>query len=230
MFQRWENLLFLHWRWKVEEIQRRLPPGLYVDTHEGEAFVGVVPFAMRDVHPRGLPSTPWISDFLELNLRTYVHTADGVPGVWFFSLDCNQPLAVEVARRAFALNYRHAAMQAEFTLRGAASYACRRKGQRTTARFSWRGDGPLREAPSGSWEYFVLERYHLFTSDRKGRIFRGTVHHRPYRFASATAEHTAEVTLAWENLHPSAAGFLPVLHAPGVEVSIWPLQPEVRPL
>ena len=113
MYQRWSELLFLHWRWEVEDLQRRLPEGLHVDLHEGEAWLGVVPFFMDRVRPRFLPAVPWVSWFRELNVRTYVHDDEGRPGVWFFSLDCEQPVAVRLARWLFRLPYFDAAMKAE---------------------------------------------------------------------------------------------------------------------
>ncbi|MBV8901140.1 MAG: DUF2071 domain-containing protein, partial [Verrucomicrobia bacterium] len=87
MRQRWLDLLFLHWRWDPVEVQRTLPPGLTVDTWEDDAWIGIVPFAMRGVRPRFCPSVPGISHFLELNLRTYVRDRLGRPGIWFYSLD-----------------------------------------------------------------------------------------------------------------------------------------------
>ena len=94
MRQRWSGLLFLHWPVEISLIQKRLPPGLHVDTFDGQAWLGVVPFFMQRVRPIGLPPVPWLSWFLELNVRTYVHDDAGNPGVWFFSLDCDQPVAV----------------------------------------------------------------------------------------------------------------------------------------
>lgn len=99
MYQRWRDLLFLHWEYPVEQIQQTLPPGLRVDTYHGQAYLGIVPFFMCDIRPRFLPAVRGISHFLELNLRTYVYDEAGVPGVWFYSLDANQRLAVKVARR-----------------------------------------------------------------------------------------------------------------------------------
>ena len=110
---RWEQLLFLHWAWDPAEIQKTLPRGLFVDTFDGQAWLGIVPFFMRRVHPRGLPCVPWLSDFLELNVRTYVYNSAGRPGIWFYSLVCNQPLAVELAKRCFHFNYVHARMHAQ---------------------------------------------------------------------------------------------------------------------
>jgi len=108
MFQQWRDLLFLHWEYPAEAIQATLPAGLFVDTFAGKAYLGVVPFFMQKIRPRFLPAVPGISDFMELNLRTYVHDRAGVPGVWFYSLDANQWLAVQVARNFFHLPYEYA--------------------------------------------------------------------------------------------------------------------------
>jgi uncharacterized protein len=105
MYQQWRDLLFLHWEYSTATIQATLPDGLYVDTFDGKAYLGVVPFFMRNIRPRYLPTVPGISNFMELNLRTYVHDREGVPGVWFYSLDANQHLAVKIARRFFHLPY-----------------------------------------------------------------------------------------------------------------------------
>src|SRR5690606_19660805 len=108
------HLLFAHWHVDPALVQATLPTGLYVDTYEGHAYLGIVPFAMERVRPARLPALPWFSSFLELNVRTYVHDADGRPGVWFYSLDCNQPLAVTYARWRYHLPYQHARMAADF--------------------------------------------------------------------------------------------------------------------
>src|SRR3954470_607640 len=93
--QRWEELLFLHWRWDPDAVQATLPPGLTVDTCQGAAWLGLVPLFMRNVHPRFVPAVSWMSDFLEVNLRTYVFDSRGRPGIYFYSLDCDQPVVVE---------------------------------------------------------------------------------------------------------------------------------------
>ena len=113
MYQRWDDLLFLHWSYDPLAIQRTLPRGLTVDTFEGKAYIGIVPFFMRDVRPSFCPRLPGISDFLELNVRTYVYDEHGVPGVWFYSLDANQWLAVRAARRFFCLPYFDSKMKAD---------------------------------------------------------------------------------------------------------------------
>src|SRR5215212_7393217 len=104
-FQRWRHLLFLHWEVPAAAVQALLPAELDVDTFEGRAYVGVVPFTMRDVSPWWSPSVPGISNFDELNVRTYVHYKGSEPGVWFFSLDAASTLAVAAARAGWSLPY-----------------------------------------------------------------------------------------------------------------------------
>lgn len=199
MLQRWEQLLFLHWRWDPAAIQATLPTGLHVDTHEGEAWLGVVPFFMRRVRPRGLPCLPWISDFLELNLRTYVHDDQGRSGVWFYSLDCNQPVAVWAARTFFDLPYEHAEMSSEASRDGWVRYHSHRRHDTQASEFTYRVGAEPTAAEPGTLEFFLAERYLLFANSPKG-IRVGQVHHRPYPLAEA------EVA-AWDDRVISLNGF-----------------------
>ncbi len=221
MRQRWENLLFLHWTVERETIQQTLPPRLYCDTFAGTGWLAIVPFAMRDVRPAGLPPVGPISNFLELNVRTYVHDEHGVPGVWFYSLDCNQPLAVLIARTFFRLPYEHAAMQADF---GATiDYRSTRRGATTETRYVWQPRGETRTATVGSLEYFLLERYHLYAA-RGSRLYRGTVAHAPYKFRGA--EVTEISTLPAEQAEFARLSAKPqhICHSPGVDVRIYGLE------
>ncbi|MEZ0296766.1 MAG: YqjF family protein [Candidatus Methylacidiphilales bacterium] len=204
LHQRWESLLFLHWRCPAEIVQRSLPPGLYVDTYEGMAYVAVVPLFMCNIRPRFLPSVPWVSHFLELNVRTYVHDRHGVPGVWFYALECERPLTVWIARAMFGLPYLHAHMSAHSTPASGAgpsdlpeiAYASTRfesspdalEGQhRATSSYIYRGTGPERLAEPGSLEFFFVERYYLH-SLHHGNIVRAQVAHTPYRYTDAIVE------------------------------------------
>src|SRR5438874_5055295 len=160
MHQRWESLLFLHWRIQPEQIQATLPPGLTVDTFNGDTYLGITVFFMLNVRPVGLPALPWISFFQELNVRTYVFDRTGTPGVWFYSLDCNRTAAALVARLTAGLPYFVADMKAN---RAAwIDYECRRFGSDQTAQYRYRPAGPDREASPESLEFFLLERYYLF--------------------------------------------------------------------
>ncbi|MEX1045279.1 MAG: DUF2071 domain-containing protein [Chthoniobacterales bacterium] len=217
MRQRWENLLFLHWSVEPGLIQRTLPPGLHADTFDDAGWLGIVPFAMRGVRPTGLPAVAPVSNFLELNVRTYVHDDRGVPGVWFYSLDCNQSLAVLIARIFFGLPYQRAKMQADFG--PVIDYRSTRRGTSEESRFVWRPEGPARVSAPGHLEFFLLERYHLY-SHRNGRLFRGTVAHAPYEIRDANVEQfsTVPASLAgFKNLSPQPRH---TCHADGVDVRI----------
>lgn len=223
MHQRWEQLLFLHWTFDPALIQSTLPAGLTVDTFDGQAWVAVVPFLMRGIRPRFLPAIRPVSDFLELNLRTYVHDEKGRAGVWFYSLDCNQPLAVWTARTLFHLPYQHANMTATPLPDGGMDYTSRRQGDNHDSRFRYRLVEEPQEAKPGTLEFFLAERYLLFSQTPRG-LHLGRVHHRPYPLARAAVE-------TWDTRLFSLAG-LPepqrppdhIIGSAGVQVRVFPLE------
>ena len=226
MFQQWRDLLFLHWAYPATAIQATLPEGLFVDTFGGKAYLGVVPFFMRNIRPRFLPAVPGISDFMELNLRTYVHDRAGVPGVWFYSLDANQWFAVEIARRFFHLPYEHAKMKSSRTAEGRIQFESLRTGARangTRCGFDYAPGADLPQPEAGSLEFFLVERYRLYSRAPDGlRV--GAVFHEPYPLCRA------EVAAWDENLLP-LDGFTPTGRPPdhvtlsrGVNVTIFPLE------
>ncbi|MCE9520193.1 MAG: DUF2071 domain-containing protein [Verrucomicrobia bacterium] len=222
MHQRWENLLFLHWRLPVEVVQQSLPKGLQVDTFDGSAWVGVVPFFMRGIRPVFSPALPWVSNFLELNLRTYVRDADGQPGVWFYSLDCNQPVAVWLARTFFSLPYQPARMTAQSPTPGRIIYTSQRRGDDHESRFDYELARETTVAEPGTLEFFLVERYRLFTQTRGG-LRSGRVYHQPYLLAPVNVRE-------WDTrlfpLNGFADPLRPPDHAiasPGVRVSIHAL-------
>ena len=106
MMQGWKNLTFVHWSYHPAVVQRRLPPGLAVDTFEGRAWVGLVAFHMEDIRLPLLPALPYLGTFPETNVRTYVRGPDGRPGVWFDSLDITRLIPVLVALGTYRLPYR----------------------------------------------------------------------------------------------------------------------------
>ncbi len=219
---RWDELMFFHWAWDAGALQQTLPAGLTVDTYDGRAWLAVVPFRMRRVHPCGLPCLPWVSDFLECNVRTYVCDADGVPGVWFYSLLCNQPLAVELARRFFHLNYLHARLDVLRREGGGVEFLWDEAGG-GAARFRVRDIGGFSQAVPGSLEFFLVERYVLFSSDSRGRIHSGRVHHRPYEIAPAAAKVASFRPAASLGFPEPGQGPDHVLVARSVEVAAWSL-------
>ena len=186
MFQRWQRLLFLHWTFSSEEIQPLLPPGLTVDTFNGVAYVGVVPFEMRNIHPWWFPSVPYISNFLELNVRTYVIDEFGRPGVYFISLNADRWIACAFGRSWFHLPYHWCKMNSRIVEDGVTDYRCQRRTSESNAEshLQFRKTGSPSPAEPGTLEFFLVERYLLFTM-RSGELCYGQVHHTPYPLQSA---------------------------------------------
>jgi uncharacterized protein YqjF (DUF2071 family) len=224
MFQRWERLLFLHWEVDAALVQETLPPGLSVDCYEGKAYIGIVPFLMRAIRPRGLPSVPYLSNFLECNVRTYVHDERGKPGVWFYSLDTDRWLAFKIARVGFHLPYYWASMEATVTDR--VSYSVRRRGAgHKEARFEYRASGDAKSAEPGSLEFFLLERYLLFAHDaRMRRLYSGRVHHEPYQFSEADVSTWDTNPIEWNGLPRPEGEPVHACVASSVDVSVFAIE------
>jgi len=186
ILQNWRDLLFLHWEYEAAEIERTLPAGLHADTFGGKAYIGVVPFFVRELRPPLLPALPFISDFLELNVRTYVYDEAGTPGIWFYTLDANHLAGVEAARLLYHLPYRYAKIEAqkdETTNR--VDFAVAVNG--VAANMSYRLRGTIQSAPPNSLEFFLIERYALFAAN-EGRLFTARVHHSPYPLCEAIVD------------------------------------------
>lgn len=223
MTQRWHDLLFAHWPLDAELVRARLPAGLrpYLDTYQGKAWVGVIPFWMSKVRLRGMPPIPGVSTFAEMNCRTYV-TVDGKPGVYFFSLDAESLLAVYGARMGFGLSYFYARMRAEGRSGPEIEYASRRLQGPRPAEFMGRygPNSKVFNAQRDSIEEFVAERYCLYTV-REGRIWRGNIHHLPWPLQYAHAEIKRNSVAESHGIElPQRT---PLLHfARQIDVLIWP--------
>jgi uncharacterized protein YqjF (DUF2071 family) len=231
--QKWRSLLFVHWEIPVRVLAALLPPRLALDTFEGRAYVGLVPFEMHDVRPSRLfPAVPTARRFEEVNVRTYVHVDGRDPGVWFFSLDASSALAVLGARAFFHLPYWHARMSTH------------REGDRVSYRSNrrWEGDGPAsleleyevgEDVPvaAGTLEHFLVERYYLYAVTPRGALLRGQVHHVPYPVRRARVVELRESLLRAAGIdRPEARAS--ELCSPGVDVEIFGLKrvaPRVTP-
>jgi uncharacterized protein YqjF (DUF2071 family) len=181
MTQTWHNLMFAHWPVDSAALREKIPAGFELDRFEGQAWVGIVPFLMTNVAPRGVPALPWLSAFPELNVRTYVRVG-GVPGVYFFSLDAANPIAVGVARVAVHLPYFTAKMRCD-EREGTIECESRRasaSAPRAEFRGNYRAVGAVRPAERGTLEYFLTERHCLFTVKPSGAASRVDIHHPPW--------------------------------------------------
>lgn len=189
MTQSWHDLLFAHWPMEAHELRQKVPASLPLDLFGDQAWLTITPFHMTNVSPRGVPPLPWISAFPELNVRTYVRIGDR-PGVFFFSLDAARRLAVFAARTMFHLPYFLAAMEVR-ARDGFVHYMSRRKasGARpATFVGHYRPTGPAIEPARDTLEYFLTERYCLYTVDKSLRAYRVEIHHAPWPLQPAEAQ------------------------------------------
>lgn len=183
----WSELLFAHWQVDPKLISPMLPPDLMLDTRCGSAWIGIVPFLMSNIAPRCCPPIPKLSRFLELNVRTYV-IHDGKPGVWFFSLDAENPVAVRVARATFNLPYMDATMNLTKDDSSTISYLSHRTHRReppATFDASYKPSGKTFRALPGSLEHWLTARYCLYSADRMNVLYRGEIDHPPWLLSTA---------------------------------------------
>lgn len=223
--QRWNDLLFAHWPVPAAEIAPLIPPGLAVDTFDGSAWVGVVPFWMDQVRARALPTVVGLRRFPELNLRTYVHEPHtNRAGVYFFSLDAASLPAVVAAHALYHLPYYWSRMRIDHTGDREFLYSSERRFARRSARFRARYRSLGEAADKHGLEQFLTERYALYTAGRDGTILRGQVHHLPWPLERAEAEFEVnELPAAHGITLPDTA---PVLHySRELVVYVWAMEP-----
>lgn len=226
MSQRWSELLFLHWAVAPESVQERLPPGLKVDTFDGCAWVGIVPFRMDRIRPFGLPALPMLSAFPELNLRTYVSDEKRRHGVWFFSLDAGGWLGVRIARRFFHLPYHHARMRVREDVGGCIHFTCKRRPSGPDLAYTWRPRPGEQRAEAGTLTHFLVERYRLFAHDaRRQRLFTGTVSHPPYLLGEAEVEAFDPRLFTMNGLHAPQRRPDHIIASSGTDVRVQALTP-----
>lgn len=189
MTQTWNDLLFAHWPVSAAALRERVPASFELDLFDGQAWLGIVPFHMTNVAPRFVPALPWVSAFPELNVRTYVRVGDK-PGVFFFSLDAGNVVAVRAARTLLNLPY-YTAEMAVAPDGGRIRYESRRDGEPPAEfRGAYRGLGNPRPPLAGTLEYFLTERYCLYAINHRHVAYRLEIHHPPWPLESAEAEIT----------------------------------------
>jgi hypothetical protein len=221
-YQRWRDLLFLHWIVPEQALRALVPPALEIDTYDGNAYVGLVPFMMLGVRPAWLPECLGF-DFLETNVRTYVHVGGRDPGVYFFSLEAASWLAVRAARLGWGLPYYHARMRMQ-RADGCIAYESRRRsgtGPRLAVRY--RIGRELGASEPGTLEHFLFERYLLHVT--AGSSLRtGQVHHLPYPVWTAEVEECSDELIAASGLPAPAEPPALCHYSPGVDVEIFALR------
>lgn len=222
MYQHWGKLLLLHWPLSAESLRPLIPYPLVIDTFDGAARIGLTPFTMWGVRPAFLPPVPFLSESHELNVRTYVHL-DGVPGIWFFSLDASNPVAALGARLTFHLPYFGARMSLERRNQTIRFASRRNRPHAAPAEFeaAWTVGNRLPQSEPGSLRFFLTERYALYSA-RKDVLYRARIFHRPWLLHEARLLSFRSTMLESQGL-PSPGGS-PLLHQQGepLRVRIWP--------
>ncbi len=224
MGQSWHDLLFAHWPIPPEVLRPLVPASLELDTFEGQAWIGVVPFHMSNVRVRGLAPVPYTSRFPELNVRTYA-TVDGKAGVYFFSLDAASPPAVMAARRWFHLPYFNAQMS--ITATGDKFDYTSRRTHRNAPAAEFQGSyGPIGEvyrSQPGTLEHWLTERYCLYAVTAANRVYRGDIHHQPWPLQPAEADISKNTMTQPHNIELPPTK--PLLHfARRLDVIVWQLR------
>jgi uncharacterized protein YqjF (DUF2071 family) len=223
MTQTWHDLLFAHWAIDPGVLARKLPVELPLDLFDGSAWIGVIPFHMTNVVPRGVPSLPMLSAFAELNVRTYV-TVGGKPGVYFFSLDAASTLAVIGARTVFHLPYFRAEMAVSVGAKRVTYRTVRRSATNAQFAGTYEPAGAIASPLPGTLEYFLTERYCLYTTTRAGEPRRLEIHHKPWPLQPAEAQIAVNtMTVAAGIALPAEP---PLLHfAKRMDVLTWGMRP-----
>ena len=219
MYHEWNWISFLHWRYPPASVEPLVPAGLRLETFDGSAWIGLTPFRMERLRAPGLPALPWISQFPEINVRTYVRDGRGRSGIWFFSLDAARLAAVVAARAGYGLPYYWSDMTVRRT--GAhIRYRCRRLAPSSGARCAVDlalGE-PLAETERDDRAHFLTARFRLFTRIA-GRLVAAEAEHPDWPLHHAELRHLDQNLLPAAGL-PAATGD-PIVHAsPGVAVRI----------
>ena len=227
MTMHWHDLLFLHWPVRPEIIRPLIPRGLELDTFDGAAWIGVIPFRMTGVRPRYLPRFAGLA-FAEMNVRTYVWTP-GRSGVWFFSLDAASRLAVKTARASYGLPYYNARMEVQLEGESVHYHSIRVDKKSPGAEFhaSYKPTGEVYRSAPGTLDRWLTDRYCLYAVDRRGRLGYAEIHHLPWPLQPAEVElrvntMTRPLGINLPDVRPTAQ------FARNLEVVAWPLVPVDR--
>jgi hypothetical protein len=222
MHQNWGKLLFMHWRIEEKLLRPFIPQGLEIDTYDGSPWIAITPFTMWDIRalPPFLPPVPGLSAMHELNVRTYVYL-DKVPGVWFFSLDCNSAAAAFAARAFYYLPYYKAEIELKENERAIDYALVRTDDPPAEFQASWKIGERLSETQPGSVEFFLTERYCLY-SEHKDELYTARIHHEPWPLQKAELASFCSTMIESHGL--PTPNVEPLLHyAKEISVDIWPL-------
>jgi len=218
--QDWEHLLFMHWRVYSAFIEPHLPKGLELDTFDGEPWISIIPFRVGKMRIRKMPPLPFMYPFVEVNVRTYVKR-DGIPGVYFFSMDASKLLAVLGARFA-TLPYFHAKMKLKKKGKKFNFKSIRKDKEKETLKLSYQPSGKLFIPEEGTIDHWLMNRFALW-SYKYDTLFRGDIHHKQWKVQHADLDIDKETITSF--MPNNASISKPLAHyAKSKRVLIWPLK------
>ncbi|MFN2498457.1 MAG: YqjF family protein [Pyrinomonadaceae bacterium] len=223
MHQTWGKLLFMHWRIDAKQLRPLIPEPLEIDTFDGSAWIAITPFTMWDIRglPPFLPALPGLSSLHELNVRTYIYF-EGVPGVWFFSLDANSAAAVMAARAFYHLPYFNAEIELENEGNRVDYSLVRTDHPPAKIDTSWQIGEPLPLSEPDSIEFFLTERYCLY-SESGDDLYRARIHHEPWPLQDAQLISLDSTMIESHDIKTPKGE--PLLHyCEELSVNIWPIK------
>lgn len=216
--QSWVDLCFVHFEVPEQVLRSSLPPALEVDTFQGKAWIGLVPFGMQDVMIRPFPNLLYFSAFNEFNVRTYV-IYQGKPGVYFFSLDCPNRVAIWIGNRFFKMPYLKSDIVRQMK-EDKTYFYCKRRNSRKVFEANYRPISDPLNYPKDSFEIWATERYCCYSRDKNDHCYRCEIQHLPWPLQKAEIEIIQNDISDFDlgEQHPS------VLYSKKLEVIAWPLK------
>jgi uncharacterized protein YqjF (DUF2071 family) len=215
-YQEWNNAVFLHWRVVPDLIRPHIPATVELDTFQGEAWISLVAFTMEKLRVSYLPSVPGVSNFHEINLRTYV-TKDNKPGVYFLSIEAQKLLAVFIAKSISGLPYKKASIKRNYDGRSN-TYLSNNPAKGFALESSYETD--TQEYERTDLDKWLVERYCLYL-DPDNKLFRYDIHHLQWEIKRIELKHLKLQykigDLVLNEKQPDLSHF-----SPGVKVLAWP--------
>lgn len=215
-YQEWNNALFFHWTIPYEILRKSVPENFKIDSFNGNCYVSLVAFTMEKIRPKFLPSISLISDFHEINLRTYIDN-NNKKGVYFLNIEAEKSLSVFIAKSLSGLPYEKSNIK-----RTSETYKSINvdKGFDLDVEFQIKQDIDQKT----ELDKWLTERYCLYL-DKDKRFYRYDIHHKEWRIKNVGI---SRLKLNYKISHLNLADRQPDLihYSEGVKVVAWKRQKE----
>lgn len=210
-YQEWNRLIFLHFEVPFDVLRALVPHALELDSLDGQCYISVVPFTMEKIRPRHLPAVGFISDFDELNVRTYV-VKEGKPGVYFLNIEAGKSLSAFVSRTLSGLPYEKATMKRS---KGKYSSHNSKKNYQLEATYHI-GEVVTHKTPLQVW---LTERYCLYTYGNN-TLHRYQIHHKEWELKTIAFDYL-KVDYTFGSLKLTEDKVLAPNYSDGIQVVAW---------